>query len=395
MANTTHLYHAAMQDGQAEGMDRSLACPFLGLAEDRGTRFAVPDRRHRCFADREPSPRAIAHQQQYCLQATFAVCPTFQDWARHESARVAPEERPSAILPADGGAGRAGSGTAPEERPAAGVQRGGGLWEDAGGWSPAGEWQETASDPDEPPSPRRAGAEASGAGRDDAPHAAPDVPPFLAARRDRMALGVRQSPEGRVAAAGTVVSPGDRVPGDRTGDRPGDRSRAERPRRGVAWEEPALPRRSSSDPDADVPDWERPARREAYPTLHVPARLPNVSVLWLGLAALILAAFVLFLAPTVLPGLFGVAPAPTPFSTPTPVASASAAAVATPVPAPTPIVYTVVQGDTLSAIASKYGLTIAQILKANPQIKNPNSLSIGDRVNIPTPAPAAPASGAP
>ena len=52
-------------------------------------------------------------------------------------------------------------------------------------------------------------------------------------------------------------------------------------------------------------------------------------------------------------------------------------------PAPTPEVYTVAEGDTLSGIATKFGFTVDQILKANPQIKNPNKLAIGDQVTIP------------
>ena len=47
-----------------------------------------PDHRHRCYAEVHPAPRAIAHQEAYCLSSAFAVCPTFQDWAQREAART-------------------------------------------------------------------------------------------------------------------------------------------------------------------------------------------------------------------------------------------------------------------------------------------------------------------
>ena len=52
----------------------------------------------------------------------------------------------------------------------------------------------------------------------------------------------------------------------------------------------------------------------------------------------------------------------------------------------------VVGGDTLSSIAKKNGVTLAQVLDANPQYKaNPNSVGIGQKVVIPTTtAPTAP-----
>ena len=129
------------------------------------------------------------------------------------------------------------------------------------------------------------------------------------------------------------------------------------------------------------PDWERPLRRESYPTLHMPVGLPHVPRLWLGLVALVVAALLLFLLPTLLPGFFGAQPAATP--APTASSAPSISIAPTPPPQPTPFVYTVVQGDTLSGIATKYGLTVSELLKANPQIKNENQLAIGDKLTIP------------
>src|SRR4051794_4750564 len=68
--------------------DGANACPFVAFEDDRDERATVPDHRHRCYAEIRPAPRALAHQQAYCLSSAFPVCPTFQDWARREAARA-------------------------------------------------------------------------------------------------------------------------------------------------------------------------------------------------------------------------------------------------------------------------------------------------------------------
>lgn len=45
--------------------------------------------------------------------------------------------------------------------------------------------------------------------------------------------------------------------------------------------------------------------------------------------------------------------------------------------------YTVKAGDTLSKIAARNGTTLPQLLQANPQIKDPNKINIGDAINLP------------
>src|SRR5215207_5311100 len=45
--------------------------------------------------------------------------------------------------------------------------------------------------------------------------------------------------------------------------------------------------------------------------------------------------------------------------------------------------YTVKPGDTLSKIAMRNGVTLPQLLQANPKISDPNKISVGDVINLP------------
>ena len=54
--------------------------------------------------------------------------------------------------------------------------------------------------------------------------------------------------------------------------------------------------------------------------------------------------------------------------------------------------HTVQPGDTLGAIAARFGLSVDQLLAANPQIFNPNLISVGQEIRIPGGA-AGPATG--
>jgi len=45
--------------------------------------------------------------------------------------------------------------------------------------------------------------------------------------------------------------------------------------------------------------------------------------------------------------------------------------------------YTVRPGDTLSKIATRNGVTLAQLLQANPQVTDPNKINVGDVINVP------------
>jgi LysM repeat protein len=76
-----------------------------------------------------------------------------------------------------------------------------------------------------------------------------------------------------------------------------------------------------------------------------------------------------------------------PYFTRTPSATAEqpeglVVSVETPLASPTPFVYEVQRGDTLSGIAFKFGLSLDELVAANPDV-SPNSMSIGTKLNVP------------
>ncbi|MDD4146677.1 MAG: LysM domain-containing protein, partial [Clostridia bacterium] len=48
--------------------------------------------------------------------------------------------------------------------------------------------------------------------------------------------------------------------------------------------------------------------------------------------------------------------------------------------------YVIQQGDTLYSIAARYGVTVRAILAVNPQITNPNLISVGQMIKVPCPS---------
>jgi hypothetical protein len=371
------------------------ACPFVAFVDDRDGRSTAPDHRHRCFAEPRPAPRALAHQEAYCLSSAFPVCPTFQDWARREAAAARPGTAAAAAAGAgavvaasfaDDPAGRpADIAAAPAPLPPSSPQSG-----SSGGpsrnpprdWAAPPPWAaEQRSGSGQDPYSAVPYATASAYGSDDwgdpsrglsgsaADRLAgpdPDVPvPARPAPYDDPDLAMAAGAAGAAAAG----SGGRGRPGRR-------REPAERPQQ---------------DPsEVFGPAWERPKRYEAYPTLRtrigLPAMggIPKPALAGLGL---VLAAVLLFaFGPNLLglgkgnPGTAAGSP------TPHPTEQASASALPTLAPAPTVQVYVVAKNDTMSKIAKRFGLTVAQVMTANPKIKDPNKIKIGDQITIPTPA---------
>ncbi len=77
-----------------------------------------------------------------------------------------------------------------------------------------------------------------------------------------------------------------------------------------------------------------------------------------------------------------------PYKTITPSATASGpdglvVSFETPLPSPTPFVYVVAAGDTLSQIAEKFNVSLDVLMAANPNV-DPNSMSLGQKLNIPS-----------
>ena len=50
--------------------------------------------------------------------------------------------------------------------------------------------------------------------------------------------------------------------------------------------------------------------------------------------------------------------------------------------------YIVEKGDTLWLIAKRFGVSLEELIRANPQIKDPNKIYPGNRINIPLPSEA-------
>jgi hypothetical protein len=401
--------------------DGAHACPFVAFEDDRDERASVPDHRHRCYAEVRPAPRALAHQEAYCLSPAFPVCPTFQDWARRESARA----RDAAAAELSGQASRSSVGAPPPgeaARPfdpmhsgepagggvaAAGAATGAGAAAMAGAAAAAAEDERRAErpteprigeaplpgeyEPDEPrrnpprdwsaPPPWLASAEGGGG--------PPTDPPDFLARRgepgrglagsaaDQLAGGPppRPSPPPQQPPPLAPVRPPPRVAEDTREDDLRDPGRPPAPPRRPRAYDQHLGGPSSG------PDWERPRRYEAYPTIRTRIGMPAIPRLAGMAAAIAVAALALFFLPAIL----GLGSGEPPTTSPTPSTAPSSSLAPASIPAPTPTVYIIKKGDTLSKVAVAHGLSIEQLLDANPTIKNPDLIKEGQEIIIPVP----------
>ncbi len=122
---------------------------------------------------------------------------------------------------------------------------------------------------------------------------------------------------------------------------------------------------------------------EAYPTIKTRTGLPGIPRIALLAGAVAIAALTLFMLPALLGvggsgGSSGASASPSvPVATDSPTPEIPAE--------PTPTVYVVKAGDSLGKIANKFDLTIDQVMAANPEIKNPNKISVGQEIIIPVP----------
>jgi hypothetical protein len=381
-------------------VDGAPACPFVAFEDDRDERASSPDHRHRCYAEPRPAPRALAHQEAYCLSSAFPVCPTFQDWARREAARSRAEgarASEAAMAAAD-----------PTDQPQRNPRRNWAApppW--TGGPAPgAGDGWEGASAGEDVPRRGRglsgsfadrvaAGTAAGdGDGHDDAADAgddddSADAAALGAAGGVAIAAGAAAAEAAASAQAGGTGG-GGMAPGIDAGS-VGPRQRERDPGQVAAFEgseespgQPPGPRRERRR-DGAAPEWERPRPQEVYPTLRS-RRLPELSLppLLVAVVAIALAAAVLF----ALPGLLGFGgPASNASPSASPIVSAAPQTFApTPVPEPTQQVYVVQSGDTMSRIAKKFKVPLPDLIAANAEnIPKPDELQIGDQVIIPAP----------
>jgi hypothetical protein len=428
---------------RGQSTEGAQACPFVAFEHERDERATSPDHRHRCFAEPQPAPRAIAHQEAYCLSSAFPVCPTFQDWARREAAR--PRGAGIGAATAAGAAGaavqasrnapvRGGPGNWPQP-PSFGARNG-----DSGpalsaadaDYDRDGNEVEEDADDRAPVFPAARAAPGSGlagssadrvamaggvAGAAQAPPpgwpAADDLyaarrpngnAPF-SARDESVGVAERGFAGGGFAGAGAGAAsardedfePAFDDHAREQGDYPNRDERIGRDegeRRGIFGRRDKRPRVGETRKAQvdEAPAWERPRRNDAYPTTRTRVRMPGLSKIVLAAVLLVAAAVAIFFLPGLLmnrgsnPAVGGASP-----TAPAAAASASAAASAEPTvaPTPTPFTYTVKPKDTLTKIAARFGVTVDQILAANPAITNPNVVSIGDKLVIPTAAPSA------
>ena len=434
---TPRVSSGPMTDRGLPSADGSPACPFVAFEDERDARADRPDHRHRCFAEAEPAPRALAHQEAYCLSSAFPVCPTFQDWARREAAHAVPGQTAEgeATVTGASGAGTAGAGAAGAGAAGAAIT----ASSDDGDDDVEDLWSRPVADPPIEERPRRnpprdwaapppwasggggaAGAAAGGRGpRDDESDAldrSGEGQGLAGSAADRLAQGgdIGQEwpprPPARSRSADADASPPedpelaglvsraarqaelseshvDVRPPARAGRRPTVSSTRDR---GRERERDRERERGTGDRDHEGPSWERARRYEAYPSIKTRAGLsglsgiPTIGVLFGGV---VLAALILFF----LPGLLGVGGRDDP-SGGGPSASPSSAVEETPslsptpIPEPTPQLYVIKTGDTLSRIAREFNVSLDALLDANKErISNPNRIRVGDEIIIPLP----------
>jgi LysM repeat protein len=377
--------------------DGAPACPFVAFEDDRDERATSPDHRHRCYAEPNPAPRALAHQEAYCLSSAFPVCPTFQDWARREAARSRGESSNAADATAASIAAQQAQRNPPRN------------WQAPPPWVAGSSRHEDDDEIDDrwerdeaiaPPPPVR------GPEPDDVEAGAEELPArgrgLSGSYADRVAAG-----DAAAAALGVDTDDASEAPAAASRDAQADWREA-----AAATEPPVRPRRerdpdrmagfteshASGPPhpqptsrgerrrDPRAPEWETGRPLEVFPTLRA-RRLPELSVppILVSVIAIALAAAVLF----ALPGLLGFGNPGGAVATPTQAASSTAPEVSlapTPVPEPTQRTYVVKQGDTIFSIAGRFDLTPDELIAANTEaLPDPDKLDIGDVLIIPIP----------
>ena len=132
---------------------------------------------------------------------------------------------------------------------------------------------------------------------------------------------------------------------------------------------------------------------ETYPPIKTRSGMRGLPRVALFAGALGIAALALFMLPALIGiGGGGGSSASASPSASRPVSSASDAP--TIAPGPTQLTYVIKKGDTLSKVANKFHVDLADLLAANPDIKDPNRVSLGQEIIIPSAAAGSPAATA-
>jgi hypothetical protein len=429
------------------------ACPFVALEQDRDRRSDTPDYNHRCFAEPTPAPRSIAHQEAYCLSPGFAACPVFQDWAVRAAARPLEGSGSSAAVPpsdaaevdvdhdladvaseapvADAAvtaAGPTNESTLDQLPEDASVTPAGAEIAAAAaaitGISPGvaspptfatTDWQ---SETHESEQLSAFDAQSANAQPGDAAPPATFNPAWYSQTDDPPRSSYGEPDAGYPVAANEPDAPAP-APFVPPPARPGSAEPAPPAEQAAAVAAPAfLAGRSSRPPttpgkDDVVPSWDVDGRYGAAPPPQskdgggnrldgVLTAIAVIAILALGVAAVIFLPGLLNkggasktplpsivipsgLATSAPSGLFSappsVAPSIGPSVAPTEQASQG--------PVSSPRLYRIKTGDSLAKIANRFGITLQDILDANPDISNPNNIFVGQIIVVPVQVPQA------
>ena len=345
------------------------ACPFVALDNDRDARSQVPDERHRCYAENVPAPRTFAHQDRFCLSPDFAGCPVFAEWALRAAARPTPGAGASA------GAAAAAAAVPADPAPE--------LWVERFDKNIHPERDENWPDSMAAAPPAAAAPAAAGSAETEsqqmaafASPAAPIIPEPVTTPGEDDDRGFDPAPLPTFLSARSPRARG--------------RPESPAPNDNVAAVADANVRRSSSGRRDDNGDG-------AFTRLLTMAAV--VIILALGVATVLIVPGLLAGDPgqTGRPSLVAGASRP-----PTALASVVAADPSVPnvgptvapvssppepaaTPTPTPRSYKVQPGDSLRRIARQFGVTVTDILAANPTIPDADHVEVGQRLLIPAP----------
>ena len=383
-----------MTDAGPSPSTGSLVCPFVALAEDRDRRADAPDEGNRCYAEKAPRRRDLAHQAEYCYTTMFASCSVFLAWAARNAAEPAYVSQV---------AQRAwGSGVA---MPDAGTARDAGSVRDVGGADAGQPWQGGDGGSGSPAGTGPQGVEVTMPTPEGGLFGLPDPAEASTSRPPSELLdwvsasAWAEAPwdpdatedEDDVEDGVDLVEDSTELPVDESVDEPGEALQAPRV-------PAALPLRRRRPPQSPIRTHGSGEWLYADPPTHEPLAGRRGSAgppILLAVLGLLVVSLIVFLLPTILggggdddrtaamasasPGLPSrLLPTRAPLQTPG----------ASPSPSPTPEpeirTYTVKPGDTLSGIASNPRVRVnMRLLQCINGLVDPNLLQPGQELLIP------------